>query len=516
MLKEVWDLLITKQDFFGKLLLEHIEISLAAILIAVVWGGLVGVLISEYQKSAKPTLGVINFLYTVPSISMLGFLIPFSGIGNATAVIALTVYALLPMVRNTYTGMISVDPAILEAAKGMGSTKKQILLRVQLPLAMPVILSGIRNMVTMTIALAGIASFIGAGGLGVAIYRGITTNNGAMTIAGSFLIALLALLVDFVLGIVEKRRNRHGRKAKRQNRIMAAAAAILLICLVAGIIIPKERGKEIHLATKPMTEQYILGEMLKYMLEQDTDLTVELTQGVGGGTSNIAPAMESGEFDLYTEYTGTGWNMVLKRDNLYSEEQFAELQQEYQEQLNLTWQVMLGFNDTYGIAVRKEIAEQYGLQSYSDLQKVNGQLVFGAEYDFFERQDGYDKLCDTYNLSFRSTSDMDMGLKYQAINSGKIDIMPVNTTDGQLAQADVTVLKDDKGMYPSYQCGIVVRQEILDKYPELVPALQKLDRILTEADMQKMNYEVEAEKKEPADVAKVFLKKKGLIKGGAR
>ncbi|MDD7769606.1 glycine betaine ABC transporter substrate-binding protein, partial [Suipraeoptans intestinalis] len=162
------------------------------------------------------------------------------------------------------------------------------------------------------------------------------------------------------------------------------------------------------------------------------------------------------------------------------------------------------------------IAEQYGLQTYSDLQRVNGQLVFGAEYDFFERQDGYDKLCDTYDLSFRSTSDMDMGLKYQAINSGKIDIMPVNTTDGQLAQADVTVLKDDKGMYPSYQCGIVVRQEILDKYPELVPALQKLDRILTEADMQKMNYEVETEKKEPADVAKAFLKKKGLIKGGAR
>ena len=130
MLKDVWVLLTTKWDFFGKLLLEHIEISLAAILIAIVFGGLVGILISEYQKSAKPTLGVINFLYTIPSISMLGFLIPFSGIGNATAVIALTIYALLPMVRNTYTGMTNVDPAILEAAKGMGSTKKQVLFRV--------------------------------------------------------------------------------------------------------------------------------------------------------------------------------------------------------------------------------------------------------------------------------------------------------------------------------------------------------------------------------------------------
>ena len=204
--------------------------------------------------------------------------------------------------------------------------------------------------------------------------------------------------------------------------------------------------------------------------------------------------------------------MVLKRDSLYSEDQFEELQKEYQDKLGLTWAVMLGFNDTYGIAVRKEIADKYGLKTYSDLQKVNGKLVFGAEYDFFERQDGYDKLCSTYGLSFKSTSDMDMGLKYQAMNSGKIDIMPVNTTDGQLSQADVTVLEDDKQMYPSYQCGIVARQEILDKYPELQTALRKFDKILTEADMQEMNYEVETEKKEPADVAKAFLTEKGLVK----
>lgn len=512
MLKDVWVLLTGRWDFFGKLLLEHIEISSAAILIAVVFGGLVGILISEYQKGVKATLGVISFLYTIPSISMLGFLIPFSGIGNATAVIALTIYALLPMVRNTYTGMTNVDPAILEAAKGMGSTGKQILIRVQLPLAMPVIFSGIRNMVTMTIALAGIASFIGAGGLGVAIYRGITTNNAAMTIAGSLLIAALALAVDFLLGFAEKRMNMRGKKAKQQNRILAATAAALIVCLVLGIAVPGGKGKVIHLATKPMTEQYILGEMLKAMIEQDTDLTVDLTQGVGGGTANIEPAMESGKFDLYPEYTGTGWNMVLKRDGLYAEAQFDELQKAYQETLGLTWAVMLGFNDTYGIAVRKAVADQYGLKTYSDLQKVNGQLVFGAEYDFFERPDGYDKLRRTYGLSFKSTSDMDMGLKYQAINSGKIDIMPVNTTDGQLSQADVAVLEDDRKMYPSYQCGIVVRQEVLDRYPELQTALQKFNKILNEADMQKMNYAVETERQEAADVAAAFLREKALLK----
>ena len=214
MLKDVCVLLTTKWDFFGKLLLEHIEISIAAILIAIVFGGFVGILISEYQKSAKPTLGVINFLYTIPSISMLGFLIPFSGIGNATAVIALTIYALLPMVRNTYTGMTNVDPAILEAAKGMGCTNFQMIYKIKLPMALPVILAGFRNMVVMTIALGGIASYIGAGGLGLAIYRGITTNNQAMTVAGSLLIAVLALLLDALISIFEKYIKRKRRIAE--------------------------------------------------------------------------------------------------------------------------------------------------------------------------------------------------------------------------------------------------------------------------------------------------------------
>ncbi|MGN0055049.1 MAG: ABC transporter permease, partial [Atopobiaceae bacterium] len=140
MLTQIWDLLVQRWGFFQGLLVEHVEICLVAIVIAIVFGGIAGILISEYRKAAKPTLGVVNFLYTIPSISMLGFLIPFSGVGDATAVIALTVYALLPMVRSTYTGMTNVDPAIMEAAKGMGGTRMQTLVRVQLPLALPVIM----------------------------------------------------------------------------------------------------------------------------------------------------------------------------------------------------------------------------------------------------------------------------------------------------------------------------------------------------------------------------------------
>ena len=511
MLREMITLLIERRDFFLGLLGEHLGISLTAILIAVLLGGLMGILISEFDRSAKPALAVINFLYTIPSISMLGFLIPFSGVGDATAVIALTVYALLPMLRNTHTGIANVDPAILEAAKGMGSTRMQILLKVRLPLAMPVIMSGIRSMVTMTIALAGIASFIGAGGLGVAIYRGITTNNSAMTMAGSLLIALLALLVDSLLGFVEKRLRKRSARARKTNRALGAAALVLCACLLIATLSGRQTQDTIRIATKPMTEQYVLGEMLDILIEKDTDLNVELTQGVGGGTSNIEPAMESGEFDMYPEYTGTAWNMVMKEDGLYTEDLFDSLQKYYNEELSMEWTGMYGFNNTYGLVVRREIAEQYDLKTYSDLAAVSDQLVFGAEYDFFEREDGYDALCDTYGFHFRETMDMDIGLKYQAIDQGQIDVMVIFTTDGQLSASDVTVLEDDKQFYPSYMCGNVVRSQVLEEHPELEQVFEKVTGIITDSDMAAMNYAVETEGREPRDVAGEFLESRGLL-----
>lgn len=512
MMKEMWTLLIDKKSFFLKLLIEHIEISFLAILIAVLIGGIVGILISEFEKASKPALGVINFLYTIPSISMLGFLIPFSGVGNATAVIALTIYALLPMVRSTHTGLTHVDSNILEAAKGMGSTRTQILFKIKIPLAMPVILSGIRNMVTMTIALAGIASFIGAGGLGVAIYRGITTNNAAMTMVGSLLIAVLALVFDFILGFIEKRIAKRGGKAKKANRIMAVAAFVLIVAVVIASVVPDNKKDTIHIATKPMTEQYVLGEMLDILIEQDTDLNVEITQGVGGGTSNIQPAMENGEFDLYPEYTGTGWNMVLKKEGLYTEDMFSSLQKEYNDDYDMSWIGMYGFNNTYGLVVRKEIADKYNLKTYSDLKAVSDQLTFGAEYDFFEREDGYDALCAEYGFHFKKTMDMDIGLKYQAINQGKIDVMNIFTTDGQLSTSDVVVLVDDKQFYPSYMCGNIVRNEVMEQHPELEAVLQTLSGTITDSDMARMNYEVETLGREPRAVAKEFLAGKGLFK----
>ena len=510
MVNQLMKLLTEDFKFFTNLTIEHVLISLLAISIASVLGIILGIIISEYRRFSGLILGTVNILYTIPSIALLGFFITITGVGNTTALIALIIYALLPIIRSTYTGIVNINPLIIEASEGMGSTKLQQLFKVKLPLALPVLMSGIRNMVTMTIALAGIASFVGAGGLGVAIYRGITTNNSAMTFLGSLLIALLALIFDFILGIMEKRLTNHKRTKYKVN-FKLIILGLFIIIFGAYFSLNSKKDKTINIATKPMTEGYILGQMLTELIEQDTNLKVNMTTGVGGGTSNIQPAMVKGEFDLYPEYTGTSWEAVLKKEGSYDESKFDELQKEYKEKYNLEYVNLYGFNNTYGLAVNKDIAEKYNLKTYSDLATVSNNLIFGAEYDFFEREDGYKELQKVYNMNFKKQIDMDIGLKYQAMKDKKIDVMVIFTTDGQLAISDVVVLEDDKKMYPSYRAGTVVRSEILSEYPELKPVLEKLNNILDDKTMADLNYQVESEGKKPEDVAREYLQEKGLL-----
>lgn len=510
MINQLMKLLTEDFKFFTNLTKEHILISLLAISIASVLGIILGIIISEYRKFSGLILGTVNILYTIPSIALLGFFITITGVGNTTALIALIIYALLPIIRSTYTGIVNINPLIIEASEGMGSTKIQQLFKIKLPLALPVLMSGIRNMVTMTIALAGIASFVGAGGLGVAIYRGITTNNSAMTFLGSLLIAILALIFDFILGLIEKRLTNHKRIKYKVNPKLIILGLFIVI-FGAYFSLNSKKDKTINIATKPMTEGYILGQMLTELIEQDTDLKVNITNGVGGGTSNIHPAIVKGEFDLYPEYTGTSWEAVLKKEASYDESKFDELQKEYKEKYNLEYVNLYGFNNTYGLAVNKDIAEKYNLKTYSDLAKVSNNLIFGAEYDFFEREDGYKELQKVYNIDFKKKIDMDIGLKYQAMKDKKIDVMVIFTTDGQLAVSDVIVLEDDKKMYPSYRAGTVVRSEILSEYPELKPVLEKLNNILDDKIMADLNYQVESEGKKPEDVAREYLQEKGLL-----
>lgn len=510
MINRIIDELLSNSPFYLHLLTEHIVITFTAMMIAVVIGLFIGVFISQRPKVATYIISVVNIAYTIPAIALFGFLIPLTGIGNTTAIISLTIYALLPIVRSTYVGITTIDPKIIEASRAMGSKEIQILYKIKLPLAFPVIFSSIMNMAVMTIALAGIASFVGAGGLGVAIYRGITTNNEVLILIGSLLIALLALTIDGLLGLFGKLVLRHKLKKAISKNIIILLGIGIIASLFSFSFYQNGKHDKIEIASKPTSEGYILAELVGELIKHDTNLQVNITHGVGGGTSNIHPAMVKEDFDMYPEYTGTSWQIVLKKSEPYKDAYFDVLSKEYQSKYKLRWQGMFGFNNTYSLGISADLAKKYNIKTFSDLAIYAENFTFGAEYDFFEREDGYKALVDKYKLHFKRVVDMDNGLKYQALYDKKIDVMTVFTTDGQIADPRIVVLEDNLGLYPRYMAGMVVREEILKKHPELKVTLEKINGLIDETTMADLNKKVEIEKENPRDVAREFLEEKGL------
>lgn len=511
MMNKIFEELSSNSSFYLNLLMEHIVITFTAATIAIIIGLSIGVLISQKPRIAGYIISIVNIAYTIPSIALLGFLISMTGIGNTTAIIALTIYALLPIVRSTYVGITTIDPKIIEASKAMGSKEVQILYKIKLPLAFPVIFSSIMNMVTMTIALAGIASFVGAGGLGVAIYRGITTNNEVLILIGSLLIAILALAVDNILSLFGKLLSSRKLKKLANKKVALTSGIIILIGLFSFGLYQSGKNNSIEIASKPTSEGYILAELVGELIKNDTALNVNITHGVGGGTSNIHPAIVKGDFDMYPEYTGTAWQIVLKETAPYTDNNFDILDEEYRNKYQLTWKGMFGFNNSYSLGIRTDLAEEYNIKTFSDLVRYAENFTFGAEYDFFEREDGYKALVDVYKFKFKKAVDMDNGLKYQALYDKKIDVMTVFTTDGQISDPSIVVLEDDLGFYPKYMAGMVVREEVLNKHSELNAVLEKLNGLIDESTMADLNNKVEIDKENPSDVARNFLKDKGLL-----
>lgn len=300
---------------------------------------------------------------------------------------------------------------------------------------------------------------------------------------------------------------------KRFKKVTAIILTIAMILAFAGCGGGTAEAEPIKIATKPMTEQYILGEMLKLLIEEKTDYTAEITKGVGGGTSNIHPAMEKGDFDLYPEYTSSGWMMVLEQDSkgISDEEMFQQLQEQYNEKYDMNWVGLYGFNNTFAIAVSKATADKYKLKTGSDLAKISDKLVFGGNPDYIERPDGFDALCKTYGYKFKDVKDIDIGLKYKALEKGDIDVTNGFTTDAQLSKDDVKVLEDDLHYQVNYFCSTVVRTDALEQYPKLAETLMLMDGILTDKEMASLNDQVENQGREDVDVARAFLVKKGLL-----
>lgn len=286
----------------------------------------------------------------------------------------------------------------------------------------------------------------------------------------------------------------------------------LVLLLLLTITSCGKEEKKVVIASKPMTEQFILVEMLTALIEANSDIVVEQKMGIGGGTANIHPGIINGEIDIYPEYSGTGWLFVLKEDLINNpDELFAEVKEKYNSEYNIKWMEPYGFNNTFALAMDKNLAEEMNIKTYSDLSSKSNELIFGAEYDFYEREDGLPGLKEVYGFNFKNEVEMDIGLKYDAIKSKKVNVINAFSTDGLLLEYNLKVLEDDKFFFPSYQGATLVRNETLEKYPELEGILQKLEGAVSDEEMIFLNYQVDKENKDPKEVALNFLKEKGLI-----
>jgi osmoprotectant transport system permease protein len=501
------------------LLGQHIYLSIVSVLIAVIIGIPLGILISREPKLSKPIIGTTNVIQAVPSLALLGFLIPFIGIGSAPAIVMVVLYSLLPIVKNTYTGLTNIDSDILEAAKGIGLTKSQTMKKVQLPLAFPMIMAGIRISAVTAVGLMTIAAFVGAGGLGYLVFSGVQTVDNYMILAGAIPACILALLIDFVVGKLEtsfsytNKRKSATKSGKNVRRVVIGFASIIVVAVGAFTIYSKASAgdKKIVIGSKNYSEQLILGHMMADLVESKTDIEVERKMNLGG--SQVAfSAIKNGDVDIYVEYTGTGLVNILNQSPQSDPNQVYDyVKKEFKNKYGIDMLKPLGFNNTYALAVRQETAQQYQLNTISDLAKVSENMIMGPTIEFPNREDGLIGLAKTYNLNFKDVKAVDGGLRYTALDNHKSDVIDAFSTDGLIEEFGLKVLEDDKNFFPPYYAVPIVKEETLKEYPELEEALNSLAGKLTDDKMRKLNYKVDSEKESPQKVAKDFLEEEGLL-----
>lgn len=486
-------------------LLEHVQISFIALLFAVIISIPLGIYLTKKPRAAEPIIGVTAVLQTIPSLALLGLLIPLFGIGKVPAIIALVVYALLPILRNTYTGIKEVDPSLIEAARAMGMNSRKRLLKVELPLAMPVIMAGIRTAMVLIIGTATLAALIGAGGLGDLILLGIDRNNTMLIVLGAIPAALLAILFDFLLRSFE----RLSFKRSMMTFSLLGAAALLIIILPFAM---RGEQKDIVIAGKLGSEPEILINMYKLLIEEDTDMNVELKPGLGK-TSFVFNALKSGSIDVYPEFTGTAIAEFLKENAISTDsgKVYEQARKGMAKKFDMQMLSPMKYNNTYALAVPKKTAEQYKLKKISDLSRVSQQMKAGFTLEFADREDGYRGIQKKYGIKLASVKTMEPKLRYNAVKKGNINIVDAYSTDSELEQYKLTVLEDDKQLFPPYQGAPMLRKETVEKYPEIKKALNKLKGKITDDEMREMNYKVNVKGMSPEEVAREYLNKEGLL-----
>ncbi len=477
---------------------QHVVLVLLATLIAAALGVPLGIRLARSPSLARPLLAAASVAQTIPSLALFGLLIPlpFLGVGPRTAVVALVSYALLPILRNTVAGLGGIDPVLREAAVGLGMTESQRLRLVELPLALPVILAGLRIATVVTVGTATIAAAVGAGGLGTYIFRGIATVDARLLLAGAIPAALLALLADAFLGRVEKS-PRPGRSAA-----MLVAGSLVLLG-AAGIAEQRVQGRPVVVGSKNFTEQVVLGEIVAAHLEA-RGFPVQRRLNLGG-TSLCHDALRSGAIDVYVEYTGTALLDVLKGSPSSDAAAVREEVRRGYEALGLVVAKPLGFDNSFALVVRPEDAAA-GLRRISDLAARAATIRMGMFGEFLEREDGLRGLQRAYGFTLGVPPlEMDLGLLYEALQHRRADVVVGSATDGLIAARGLAVLEDDRHYFPPYEAVPVLNGRRVAQEPQLLEAVNELASRIDATAMRRLNHAIDGEHRSPADVAREFL-----------
>jgi osmoprotectant transport system permease protein len=511
---------------------QHVWLVFVSIAIAVLIALPVGILITRRKRLRAPLLGIANVMQTIPSLALFGFLIPLpfiGGIGPRTAIVALVFYALLPIIRNTVTGVLGIDPSVREAAVAMGMTDRQVLFQVELPLAMSVILTGVRVAVVITIGVAIIAAEVGAGGLGEYIFRGLRLNDNRLLLAGAVPSALMALVADFGFGLIEKRFDTAIPRRRRSKRALLALVLLITVALIGfvGWRVLRHRGGQattrghVTVGSKDFTESILLAEIVAQMLEAQ-NVEVDRKFDLGGNLAHTA--IVGGQIDLYPEYTGTAFTAILHHQPITDPKAvYAQVKSEYESQFNLWVSRQLGFDNTFAILVRAEDARQLNLKTVSDTAKHTPRWRAGFGHDFMSRQDGYPGFSRTYGLRFAGVSDMSLDLTYTALASRKVDLIAGNSTDGRIGALDLVQLEDDRHYFPPYEAVFIMGKHYVDLLPgcddvadcddPVQAAMRKLANAISTEEMRKLNNEVDGAKRDKKIVVHEWLVKKGFVSG---
>ena len=486
------------------LIAQHVVLVLAATALAAAIGVPLGLHLTRRPRLARVVLAAAGIVQTIPSLALFGFLIPLpfiGGIGARTAIVALVVYALLPILRNTYVGVRQVDPAVLEAATAMGMTPGQRLRMVEVPLALPVILGGVRIAMVVSVGTATIAAAIGAGGLGTYVFRGLATMDTRLVLLGAIPAAVLAVAADAMLARVER-----SRRPARAALVLAAAVVVFLAWAALGA--RPGAARRTVVVSKNFTEQVLLGEIVAGALER-AGVAVDRRLNLGG-TALCHQALVSGEADVYVEYTGTALRDVLKERTRSDPREVLEIVRDRYRALGLAVGEPLGFNNTFALVLRRPRAEALGLTTISDLRPHASTIRIGLFGEFLEREDGLPGLSAAYGLRFGpAPREMEHGLLYPALLADQVDLVVGSATDGLIAAHDLVVLEDDRRYFPPYDAVVVSRA---DREAEIGAALRGLAGRIDAAAMRRMNLAVDGGHRAPADVAREFLE--GTNEGG--